>query len=177
MGSGSESLPPGEYLSLSRDASGVADFLEGLGLSFLAGGGVGDRELPELFRFSRRTGSGDLSESEEDLRRGVGDFFFWGEADRSSALLLLFDLLFDFLTGDSFLAGAGESSESDQLFFFSPSSSLIFFGEGDFLTRFLRFTGEVELSEDEEFFLARFGFFLRPRRLPSDEDPEEESEE
>ena len=121
-------------------------------------------------RFSRRTGSGDLSESDEDLRCGVGDFFFWGEAERLSALILLFDLLLDFFVEDLFLAGAGESSESDQLFFFSPSSSLIFLGEGDFLTRFLCFTGDEELSEEEEFFLASFGFFLRPRRLPSDVD-------
>lgn len=168
----SDSLLPGEYRSLSRGGSGVADFSLG---GDLAGEGDLDRDLLN----SLAAGFSDLTDSElESLDLDV--FFLVGDADFS---LSLADRLFDFF-GDSFLAGGAETDlerdlselEPDFSAFFPSTTS--FLGESSFLARFLRFTGEAELSEDEDcLFFAFFVFFLAFLTLPSLEEPSEDEDD
>jgi len=172
----SESLLPGEYLSLSLGGSGVGDF------SFTGDFfGDGDLELDLLSRFLAGR-SGDFSEAELESR-DLDGFFGAGEADLLLALLALPDLLLDFFFGDSFF-GSGdleaEPGRSDS----EPDLSSVFFGdpttlsgESSFLAKFFRFTGEAELSDEEDcLFLALLAFFFL-FLLPSDEEPSDDDEE
>ena len=171
-GASSESLFPGEYLSLSLGGSGEGD------LSFsgdFLGEGDLELDLDLLSRFLAGR-SGDLSEAELESR-DLDCFLGAGEADLPLALLALPDLLLDFFLGDSFF-GSGDfdadpdRSDSDpdlSSFFLGDPAALS--GESSFLAKFLRFTGEAELSDEEDCFLfARFVFFFL-FLLPSDDDP------
>ena len=137
--------------------------------------GEGDLELDLLSRFLAAR-SGDLSEPElESL--DLDWFFGGGEADLPLALLALPDLLLDFFFGDSFF-GSGDLEAEPDPSESEPDFSSFFLGElttfsgvSSFLARFLRFTGEAELSEEEDcLFFALFVFFFL-FLLPSEEDP------
>jgi len=172
----SDSLFPGEYLSLSLGGSGVGDF--SFTGDFL---GDGDLELDLLSLLAGR--SGDFSEAELESR-DLEAFFGGGEADLAlAALLALPDLLLDFFFGDSFFgsgdfAGEAERSDSDpdfSSFFFGDSTVLS--GESSFFAKFFRFTGEAELSDEEECLFVLLVFLDFLFLLPSDEDPPDDDDE
>jgi len=173
--SASESLFPGEYLSLSLDGSGVGDFSFSGDLA-----GEGDLELDLLSLFLVGC-SGDFSEAELDSR-DLDCFFGGGDADFPLALLALTDLLFDFFFGDSFF-GSGDLDAEPERSESEPDLSSFFLGEtafsgvSSFFAKFFRFTGDAELSEEEEcLFLALLVFFFL-FLLPSDEDPSDDEVE
>lgn len=145
--------------------------------------GEGDLEL-DLDLLSRFLAgrSGDLSEAELESR-DLDCFLGAGEADLPLALLALPDLLLDFFLGDSFF-GSGDLDADPDRSDSDPDLSSFFFGdpavlsgESSFLAKFFRFTGEAELSDEEDCFLfARFAFFFL-FLLPSDEDPSDDDDD
>lgn len=144
----SESLfPPGEYRSLTGASFlglGAGEFLLGLG-------------EPEPLREESRLSRGDLDLSDPDEYPSC----FLGEALLAGEALFAGDGLFagDSLSGSADFLGEASSSPPDLA------------GDSSFFTRFFRFTGDVELSDDDEFFRFLVFFFLVA--LSSLEEPSE----